>query len=569
MTGAFMAEPTHRHWRDVFGSIIALDGLVASRLLAIFLAIALFARLLPTPPNAELLAQLFIVSLTAALTHRARPTRDIARDPNFIIDNAVALALIAAAFFASTLAAVWGHNLIAAPSGRFADADRHILMPGLFDADALLARALPPAVPPVAVMLFLLAASAAIAAIVFSRGHLQGRRGYVLGHNYSSQRPFAEGRRLYFLSTLVFAAYAFIAFPWKTGAHSPMAIAPFLASLLLLALLYCTMTSLVVRTMQWARARLASDALRSAHMEEQRDAESGSRLTASLLGLIVSAGAIAALVEAVLLVPAASSALLFLVVAFAAELYWVVAFTAAAWQFAGQWRDARQRARAPAPPSIFDQSRAYASEYAPEADAEPAREPWLRRALIAALILLLLIGGGFFALRENLSSHPSTGVTQRVQVAVNIPKPKPAPLPVPPPAPPVATTVHAPDPAIHFSRNSAIIEANHESDVHDALDKIRTAVGPAISCADATAQIRIVGQADRMTGSRGYNLALSRKRADVVRRALMQGLGLANCVIPAEGTGDLGFSPEGDEISASPHRRAVITIKALGPQPQS
>lgn len=124
------------------------------------------------------------------------------------------------------------------------------------------------------------------------------------------------------------------------------------------------------------------------------------------------------------------------------------------------------------------------------------------------------------------------------------------------PAPAAASETPKPAPAknasftVHFTPGSARLDTEARDQVADAISAARTG---------RQSKIRVTGYTDT-TGSQAANLALSKRRADAVRAALI-GMGARPAAIEVTGNGesDLAVST-GENVQNADNRRVVITL---------
>lgn len=138
-------------------------------------------------------------------------------------------------------------------------------------------------------------------------------------------------------------------------------------------------------------------------------------------------------------------------------------------------------------------------------------------------------------------------------VAAAAPAPTPAPTPTPPPQP----TTPPPPPACPAANFVVYFEWDRSNLNDAALQTIDSAVRGALAC-NTTAAV-VVGHTDT-SGSTQYNMALSERRAAVVRDAMVaRGLAASLVTTQARGEGDLARATR-DGVREPLNRRTAVTI---------
>ena len=129
----------------------------------------------------------------------------------------------------------------------------------------------------------------------------------------------------------------------------------------------------------------------------------------------------------------------------------------------------------------------------------------------------------------------------------------PAPAPPPPPPPPPPPSVPGPF-MVFFDFDQSNITGAAQAVIEEAADAYRV---------NGIAEISLIGHTDR-AGSDQYNLELSMRRANAVRKALVA-LGISDAAILVSGQGEFQpLVPTEDGIREPQNRRTSITLGGMG-----
>jgi outer membrane protein OmpA-like peptidoglycan-associated protein/opacity protein-like surface antigen len=130
------------------------------------------------------------------------------------------------------------------------------------------------------------------------------------------------------------------------------------------------------------------------------------------------------------------------------------------------------------------------------------------------------------------------------------PEPLPVPPPPPPPPPPVATCPGA-EATIYFDFDSTAVDAQSTGILQQLVSVQRS---------ECLSEYVVVGYTDTQ-GSPTYNQRLSQRRADAVRRALIN-LGVQTALIRTEALGQNNPAVQtGDGVREEQNRRVVVTLR--------
>lgn len=107
------------------------------------------------------------------------------------------------------------------------------------------------------------------------------------------------------------------------------------------------------------------------------------------------------------------------------------------------------------------------------------------------------------------------------------PAPAPAPAPCPPAPAPVADTKYVPN-VVFFRLGSSVIDNNQAISIYNTAEYLK---------ANPNAKVKIVGYADKKTGTAAFNMKLSEKRAKTVAKALIEKYNISSNRVSTEWKG--------------------------------
>ncbi|WP_353121679.1 OmpA family protein [Dysgonomonas capnocytophagoides] len=107
------------------------------------------------------------------------------------------------------------------------------------------------------------------------------------------------------------------------------------------------------------------------------------------------------------------------------------------------------------------------------------------------------------------------------------PAPAPAPAPCPPAPAPVVEKSYVPN-VVFFRIGSAVIDNNQAISIYNTAEYLK---------ANPNAKVKIVGYADKQTGTAAFNMKLSEKRAKTVAKALIEKYNISSSRVSTEWKG--------------------------------
>ena len=107
------------------------------------------------------------------------------------------------------------------------------------------------------------------------------------------------------------------------------------------------------------------------------------------------------------------------------------------------------------------------------------------------------------------------------------PAPAPAPAPCPPAPAPVVEKSYVPN-VVFFRIGSAVIDNNQAISIYNTAEYLK---------ANPNAKVKIVGYADKKTGTAAFNMKLSEKRAKTVAKALIEKYNISSSRVSTEWKG--------------------------------